>query len=642
MFQTMLPIHIKENTDKRDVLAMLEKVGAKYTILSFDHVILSAEKEKYQKKFAEIAEFIPFLQSHGYQVGIYFWSLWLTDMEADILEKEVMVSSAGKPRVRNTALNSTEPQYSGYLCPTSEKTEIMLDIIRCAASYAPDLILLNDDLGFATYLNSVGCYCDRHMAQIRQHLGYEITREELREAVSCGQKNEIRDAWLALQGASIEHYAKRIRDAIDSVDPTVRCGFCCVMSNWSADGTNVERITKLLAGNTKPLLRTIGAPYWGKINAWGNRLQHTVELTRMETAWIEDKEIELIAEGDVYPRPRHAVPASFLEHYHTALMAAGCSDGIFKIMLDYNASLAYECGYVDRHVKNQKMYSEIERIFGNKTPTGIRVYERMNKAQDADFTGISKPEEYAANLFFSYAARFLTDNSVPTMYEGNDGAGIAFGESARHLPKDALENGLILDIRAAKLLMEQGIDVGIESVGDLLLNNFLYFPEQDEKILSNYWGAAAYAITPKPGARIVTYSLKGDQRFADTIEYENAAGQRFLVYAFDAAFVNEGRYRNYCTQKQLFASLRWLSRKEMPMVCLGNPDLYTICKQNKDGFAIGLWNMFPDEILSPEVTLAEEFESADFVNCEGVLDKKALRLSAIPAYGFAFVHLKRK
>ncbi len=642
MFQTMLPIHIKENTDKHEVLAMLQRVGAKYAVLSFDHVILSANKESYQEKFREIAAFIPFLQSHGYQVGIYFWSLWLTDIEADILEKEVMLSSAGKPRVRYTALNSTEPRYSGYLCPTSEKTQIMLDIIRCAASYAPNLILLNDDLGFATYLNSIGCYCDRHMAQIRQRLGYDISREELREAVSCGQQNEIRDAWLALQGASIEDYARRIREAIDSVDPTVRCGFCCVMSNWSADGTDVERITKLLAGSTKPLLRTIGAPYWGKINAWGNRLQHTVELTRMETAWIKDEDIELIAEGDVYPRPRHAVPASYLEHYHTALLAAGCSDGIFKIMLDYNASLAYEGGYVERHVRNQDLYAKIDRIFSPKTATGVRVYERMNKAQDADFTGISKPEEYAANLFFSYAARFLSDNSVPTVYEGNDGVGIAFGESARHLPKDALENGLVLDIRAAKLLMEQGVDVGIASVGERMLNNFLYFPDQEEKILSNYWGAAAYEITPKPGARVVTYSLKEDTRYADAIEYENADGQRFLVYAFDGAFVNEGRYRNYCTQIQLFASLAWLARRPMPAVCLGNPDLYVICKQDKDGMAIGLWNMFPDEILSPEITLSEEFASAEFVNCGGVLTKDKLRLSAMPAYSFGFIHLKRK
>lgn len=641
MFSTMLPIHIKENTKEQDVLEMLQKVGAKYAILSFDNVILSAKKEKYEKTFAQIAKIIPFLKSQGYPVGIYFWSLWLTDMDSDTLEKEVMVRSNGKPRISNTALNSNEKQYSGFLCPTSEKIQIMLDIIKCAASYAPDLILLNDDLGFATYLNSIGCYCERHIGELSQRLGYDITREAIRQAVSCGKRNEIRDAWLEIQGKSIENYAIQIRNAIDSVDPTIRCGFCCVMSNWETDGVSVERITKLMAGETRPLLRLIGAPYWGKINAWGNRLHHTVELTRMESAWIEDGDIELIAEGDVYPRPRHMVPASFLENYHTALLAAGCCNGIFKIMLDYTASLRYEGGYVERHVRNEKLYTEIARIFDDKTATGVRVYEEMNKATDADFTGISAPEEYASNLFFSYAARFLTDNSVPTMYQGNEGVGIAFGENARHLPKDALENGLILDIRGAKILMEQGIDVGLESVGEPMLNNFLYFPQEDETILTNYRGAAAYEIVPKPAARTVTFSQSGDKLFADAIEYENAAGQRFLVYAFDAAFVNEGRYRNYCTQNQLFASLKWLAGKEMPIVCLGNPDLYTICKDGEDGMAVGLWNMFPDEILNPEIALAEEFQNAEFINCQGALENDKLRLSAIPAYSFAFIYLKR-
>ena len=118
-----------------------------------------------------------------------------------------------------------------------------------------------------------------------------------------GGKNPYRTAWLAITGNTHRNFVRRVRAAIDSVDPAIRCGFCCVMSNWSADGVSVEKVTKLLAGNTQPLLRTIGAPYWGQLKAWGNRLQHAVELTRMECAWIKDENIELIAEGDVYPRP---------------------------------------------------------------------------------------------------------------------------------------------------------------------------------------------------------------------------------------------------------------------------------------------------------------------------------------------------
>ena len=34
------------------------------------------------------------------------------------------------------------------------------------------------------------------------------------------------------------------------------------MSSWDIDGTNAYELAKILAGNTKPLVRLIGAPYW--------------------------------------------------------------------------------------------------------------------------------------------------------------------------------------------------------------------------------------------------------------------------------------------------------------------------------------------------------------------------------------------
>ena len=141
---------------------------------------------------SSVKDILPFLKAHGYKVGIWFWSLWLADIEHDELLHEVMLGSQGVLRIRDTALNSQEKRHSGFLCPTSSKIGIMLDIIRHAASYAPDLILMNDDLGYATYLSSIGCYCNRHMALIGEKLGYPITREELHAAVSASRSAKTR------------------------------------------------------------------------------------------------------------------------------------------------------------------------------------------------------------------------------------------------------------------------------------------------------------------------------------------------------------------------------------------------------------------------------------------------------------------
>ena len=55
-------------------------------------------------------------------------------------------------------------------------------------------------------------------------------------------------------------------------------------------------------------------------------------------------------------------------------------------------------------------------------------------------------EANVQDIFFSKAARTLAFNTVPTVYEGDGICGIVFDENARRLPKEALKNGLILDI----------------------------------------------------------------------------------------------------------------------------------------------------------------------------------------------------
>ena len=233
----------------------------------------------------------------------------------------------------------------------------------------------------------------------------------------------------------------------------------------------------------------------------------------------------------------------------------------------------------------------------------------------------------------------LSKNSIPTTYDGI-GVGIAFGESARFLPDEALGRGLILDIPAARILMERGVDVGLSAIGEPQQNSTLYFPGDGERIPANYRAGVASRITPKDTARVVTYSVRGDELYPDTVEYEDEQGRRFLVFAFDGALVDENRYRNYCTQRQLVASIEWLSRGKLPAVCLGNPDLYMICKANDGGMAIGLWNMFPDEILHPEITLSSAYRRAEFINCEGRVENDVIKLSSIPPYGYAFIHLE--
>ena len=112
MYKVSIPIHLKEDTDKYEVLQILEEAGSEYAFLAFDNIILSAIPENNEKIFSIMKDFIPFLQENGYKVGVYFWSLWLGDIAEEELLGEVMIRSNGTPKINKTALNSNEKRLS--------------------------------------------------------------------------------------------------------------------------------------------------------------------------------------------------------------------------------------------------------------------------------------------------------------------------------------------------------------------------------------------------------------------------------------------------------------------------------------------------------------------------------------------------
>lgn len=634
--QLSVPFVISDRMKKEDVLDCLKRCDADYVFLSYSR--LSANRKKNEESFSVLSEYIPYFKSFGYKVGIWVWSFWLDDVSENGIQNELMVRSNGSKRLDEEPCGN-----SGSFCPTYENARgIVLDALKVIASYNPDIILFDDDFDYTIHNGSFGCFCGNHIKLISERLGRAFDRESLKTELFEGKTNETREAWHSLLGETLEDYARSVRLAVDSVNPDIRIGLCSVMSMWGIDGTNAEKIAKILAGKNKPFIRLIGAPYWAVNKAFGYRLQNVIEFERLQYSQLKDKDgIDVLYEGDVYPRPRHTTPASYLECFDTALKSANVGSGIHKYMFDYTSNGRYEPGYLDRHLRNAENYRAIERIFADKVPVGVRVYENSDYVRKADLTGIDNPEGFIVNAYFSHASKLLADNSVPTTYQDSNGVGIAFGENARQLPDSAFDGGLILDIRAAKILMEQGIDVGIERIGAEKHDSLLYFPEEDDCTGTAYRKKSAYEIIPKPTAQTVVYSLCGEKRQADAIHYRNANGTRFLVYSFDAAFTDERRYRSYYTQNQLFMSIEWLSGSECPVVCKGNPDCYVLCSESEGETAVGLWNLFADTVFKPTLTLAHEYKAAEFINCSGTLNGNELILSDIAPYAFAVINLTK-
>ena len=629
MYLTNIPINCNKFhriKDKRLILDELRAFDADRVFLNFEddldgHILVYDNKE-YQRQISYMGEACAFFKQHGYEVGAWFWGFKFDE-------------GFGFTEIKTLKGSHTK----GYACPSDAQfVETFGNCLRDVAKTGVDIILLNDDVRFGMW-DGFGCLCKNHLAMICDLLGEQLEEEDLKKRILDGGKNKYRDAFLAANKASLENYARKMRKAVDEVNPDIRLGFAACMSSWDIDG-DAYGLSKIFAGKTKPLLRLIGAPYWMVGKAWGNNLQDVVELERMEASWNDLSDIELIAEGDAYPRPRINCAANYLEGFDTALRASGELDGILKICVDYVSNVGYEKGYLKQYVKNKPVYNEIEKHFLHKKHTGIRVYESRNKVAAMQIPNALGGQSDMQDVFFSSAARMLAANAIPTVYDGCESVGIAFGENAYSLKEENFKNGLVIDALAAKILKDKGIDVGIDAFGAGMPIKYQYFCDEDNYVIANK--CIVYGTNINSRCKVLSYG-SNDLEKADIpfcFLYENDNRQKFLVFNCNAKD-SERLLKHQGNAKMIAENAEWLCGRKLPAFCYGHPNLYMQCKEDERQLVIGIWNFFEDEAIEPVVKLGAEYRKAEILCGEGKLCGDSVQLDDIPPFGFRAIVLEK-
>lgn len=623
MYKISVPA-ISSNINEKNreaYLAEIKRFDAERVILAIGVYEHSAEaREKQMKTLAENAAFF---KANGFEVGAWFWTF-----------------NVGKnPQfTRMRAIDGCD--ISSFACPLDEEfVKMAFEHVKAVAATGVDIIMFDDDFRYGFQGDQPACLCDLHMAEINKITGEEKTREELFKYITSGGKNKYRDAYIKANGDAFRNFAKRMREAVDSVDPDVRLGACACMTAWDIDGVNARELSYILAGNTRPFVRLIGAPYWAAKGAWGTALGDVIEIERMESAWTRDGNIEIMAEGDTYPRPRSLCPASYLEGFDIAMRTSGCVDGILKYGVDYYSNIGYESEYAAFHERNRAIYASVSEMFDGKTSVGVRMYEAPAKLADTVMPTVINDKINIQNMFFSKAGRTLAYNAITTVYEGDGMCGIVFDENARSLPLSALKNGLIIDLAAAQILTERGVDVGIESFGSSLKIFTEHFIKEDNVIWAD--GATANAITVKDGAEILSDTVVSGKKIPVSYRYINENGERFLVLNINTRG-SENLLKHYARSRQYAEAVKWLSGNALPAYCYGHPALYMQVKQGDDGaLAVGLWNLHADAIYDAEIELADSYSSVKFANCTGCFEGVGVMIDKIGAFEFACFELKK-
>ena len=604
-----------------------EKYCEHFRNLKADRLFITFISEEYSIHGIEaLKENTAFFKERGFEVGVWINGFGTSPSVAKNAPEELK---------RSAKITSIKGVSQGAFCPTDKGfMKIYLELVKAVASVGPDMIMIDDDLCLSVR-PGIGCFCENHKKMIWQNAG-EIF-EDFEQKIFTGKPSRYRDAWYKAVGDSLRDFCKAVRQAIDSVDATIRAGFCSGYTSWDMEGADALELSLILAGDTEPFVRFSGAPYWvmrDKVRFPGQRMAEIIGFVRAQEKLTRGKISDVFHEGDVYPRPRYRVPANLLECYDLALKACG---GIhsFKYIEDYCALPGMEDGYIDRHIKNIPLYDFIEEKFSKKSCDGIYVYENLKTIQDRELPGEFIGEKPIMHKSIGTASGFLGIHCLPVTYEPNDEYAIAFGENAKHIEK--LPKKLIVDISAAKILVKRGFDLGLF---DCI--------KAEEPITEVYggneyslWSAAKdsgyYNCTINKSAKIMSYYKSENTNYPSAYTYNNGKTE-FLVFTFDAGetLKNASTLLSYIKQDIITDFMPNLPHIKK------HPEVYEVYKKGENDCALLFVNIFEDSMFDFEIQLDDIYGKMEIMGANGVLkgDKIAVT-SEIPPYGAFAVYLEK-
>lgn len=617
--------------NKFKTLHELERLGASRVFIATSAYHTDSEVRK--AVLDDLGDKINFFKSHGYGVGVWLWSSIVKDKNE--FQKKV---------------NSRGVTHKKWTCHADgDFLKLAAEFARDIARLSPDLIMYDDDFKYSRDENGLhGCFCPWHRKLLRDMYGEEYSLDEIAQRACEEPEGEERRIWYSVMGRGLENYAYAIRRAVDGVDPSIRVGFCANLSGYGVEGTDARRLSYIFAGSTKPFLRTIGAPYWDWYEDYPMKLSEVIELERHQAKLLENSGIEIMSEGDVFPRPRIAVSAAYLEIFDMAMLANGGHDGILKYAIDYYAPADYETGYVDAHEKNKPLYRMIKEHFSEKKAVGVQVLsgDRVFRETDMEYAFCTDKYEYTHKLVSTQAGRVLSQLGIPTQYDRGDMPVAAFGEYARYLVGDDFKNGVITDLAGAIALKRMGVDVGLACVGDKITAACESFGDGYTHFILD--GDGYYDVALDERAEVLSNYLSETPRFCGDVLgktpaaylYENADGQRFFVMNFISVAVKNG-FLSYLKSEQIACAVSWLCKKELPAKCVKTPHAYLMCKEGDGELCVGIWNLSADAETDTEIVLGDEYSSAEFIGGEGKLEGRSVRVSRLDAFGFVGVILKK-
>ena len=337
-------------------------------------------------------------------------------------------------------------------CPCDEDfLTHFCQVLERIASEHPSFIMLDDDFRLVQSRGGKGCYCPLHQKDFTRRTGLTLTREELFNHLTTNPNDdEIGKAYVASQVDSLINAAKRFREAIDKVDPTIQ-GINCT------SGDNCESViytNKIFAGKNNPTMVRVPNGCYAPISsrsfsAYGVR-NFAVTYNKLKRNGID----YVLAETDTIPFNRYGKSARFF-HSHFLFSILQGADGAKHWL---TRTSAYE---PNSGIEYRKIYTK-----------HINLYKKLNLlSKQIKWVGAGityKEQDFYSyynggkRLYNEWNACVLERLGIP-FYSTNENKGAAFMEYdiVKDLTDAEIENyfekgSVFVDVEAAKDLIARG------------------------------------------------------------------------------------------------------------------------------------------------------------------------------------------
>jgi len=466
-------------------------------------------------------------------------------------------------------------------------------------------VTIEDDFTYAwgRGLKGCACFCPRHLDLFARTYGKRLTGPEIVEAFRnrTPENLAIRRAFADTIRESLVGIARKVRAAVDEVDPSVRIMLCESGSCSDRDGDAVEAISRAFAGpNTRPAIRPSGAIYGAQTTPADipGAVSHTFyTLERVP------KDVEMFYEADPYPHNRFFTSASQMLSLMSGALFAGSHDILFYC-LQYLDDPLEDAGYASAFVAAKPRLEAVRRFLVTRRARleGVRAVWRSEDLSLTQGNGYGHAGQLENEAFM------LAKFGFPyTTRKNAKGPAVLVGDILETMDDDEirgfLSRGVLLDAPAADLARRRGFgdllgadavlsDGRLPVIGERLLppahlkckgrtvNAFYIFNAGTEGTVSKF-----ATLSPHSGTEVWSeFTGIDDKLVTPSLTFAtNRIGGRVAVLATSLLGNRSSGLYNLRKQELMRNLFLRLDPNALPVSAVEAPGIWTLANVSEDG-----------------------------------------------------------